>query len=140
MKIVVGVDGSDPAGRAIAWCAAHAQSLDAEVVVVHAIDVAVIAPAMTSYVPLLQFEDVDRDEVREQVTGWCAPLAKAGVAHRVVVEDGDPAATIMRTANEERADLIVIGRRGRGGFAELLLGGTSYALTHHLNRPLLILP
>ena len=31
-------------------------------------------------------------------------------------------------------------RRGRGGFAELLLGSTSHQLTHHVDRPLVIVP
>ena len=46
----------------------------------------------------------------------------------------------MKTADDESADLVVTGRRGRGGFAELVLGSTSYSLVHHLNRPLTIVP
>ena len=38
------------------------------------------------------------------------------------------------------ADLVVTGKRGRGGFAELLLGSTSHVLSHHLDRPLVIVP
>lgn len=141
MKIVVGVDGSEPAGRALKWCASYAKALDAEIVAVHAIDLPVIASSMNTYVPILEFSDVDRDKLRAVVTDeWCAPLAKAGVPFRVVLKDGDPAFTIMQVARDEEADLVVTGRRGRGGFAELLLGSTSYALTHHLNRPLLVLP
>ena len=140
MKIVVGVDGSEPAGRAVEWCAAHAGQLGADVVAVHAIDLPIIAPTMTSYVPIYEFPDVDRDALRDKVDEWCAPLAKAGIAFRVVMTDGVPAGTIMSTADDEAADLVVVGRRGRGGFAELILGSTSYALTHHANRPLLILP
>ena len=140
MKIVVGVDGSEPAGRAVEWCAAHAGQLGAEVVAVHAIDLPVVATAMTSYVPIYEFRDVDRDALRETVEAWCAPLAQAGVAFRIVMIEGVPADTIMTTADEEAADLVIVGRRGRGGFAELILGSTSYALTHHSKRPLLIIP
>jgi nucleotide-binding universal stress UspA family protein len=46
----------------------------------------------------------------------------------------------MEAAKAEQAELVVIGRRGRGGFAELFLGSTSHALTHHLDRPLLSVP
>ena len=141
MKIVVGVDGSDQAGRAVAWCARHAAALDAEVIVVHAIDLPMLVTPMTSLVPVAQFTEVDRDQIREMVTTeWRAPLEKAGVPFRVVLTESNAAVTIMATADKEDADLVVTGRRGRGGFAELVLGSTTYALTHHLQRPFLIIP
>src|SRR4051812_34784133 len=122
MKIVVGVDGSDPSGRAVEWCAAHAGQLGAEVVAVHAIDLPVIGPAMTSYVPIYEMREIDRDALGAKVDEWCAPLEKAGTAFRVVMTESDAATAIMRAADAEEADLIVVGRRGRGGFAELVLG------------------
>ena len=141
MKIVVGVDGSDPSGRAVDWCAQHATSLDAAVIAVHAIDVAVIVTPMPAVVPLPQFSEIDRDQLRETVTTvWCAALARSGVPFRVVLSDDGAAVAIMETARAEDADLVITGRRGRGGFAELVLGSTTYALTHHLQRPLLIIP
>ena len=93
MKIVVGVDGSEPAKRALDWCATFAGRLDAEVVAVHAIDLPVIVAPMTTYVPIQQFTEVNREELREVVTReWCAPLSNASVPFRVVLKEGDPAA------------------------------------------------
>lgn len=141
MKIVVGVDGSDPAKRALEWCATYAGRLDAEIVAVHAIELPIIVAPMTAYVPLPEFTEVDRKALGEVVThDWCKPLTDESVPFRVVLKDGDPALAIMAIAKDEHADLVVTGRRGRGGFAELVLGSTSYALTHHLNRPLVIVP
>ena len=71
---------------------------------------------------------------------WCAPLTKAHVAFRTVVTDGSPAAAIIAVAQHEQADLVVTGRRGLGGFKELLLGSTSHELSHHLDCPLVIVP
>jgi nucleotide-binding universal stress UspA family protein len=83
----------------------------------------------------------DYVEVRARmITEWCAPLADLNVPFRVVLMVGDPAVVIMQTAKTEHADLVVVGRRGRGGVAELVLGGTTYAVVHHLDRPLLIVP
>jgi len=141
MKIVVGVDGSEAAHRAVEWCATRAGALGAEVVVVHAIEVLVYSSPIPNSFPVPQISQVDRDELQAHITAvWCAPLANAAVPFRVVLMDGNPALVILDVAKAEQADLVVTGRRGRGGFAELLLGSTSRALTHHLACPLLIVP
>jgi nucleotide-binding universal stress UspA family protein len=140
MKIVVGVDGSEPSNRAIEWCANHAGALGAEVVAVHAIDPPVYVPVVRSDVPMRVSPEY-RAELSEHITNeWCAPLANANLPYRAVLIDGDAAFAIMQFAKTEQADLVVTGRRGRSGFAELVLGSTSYVLTHHLDRPLLIIP
>src|SRR5262249_22099538 len=141
MKILVGVDGSESSTRAVEWCAQHATQLDAEVVAVHAIDLPVIASPMSSVFALPDIKPADREELmRIASEEWCAPLDKASVPCRVVLEDSEAARSIIRVARAENADLVVTGRRGRGGFAELLLGSTSHALSHHLPGPLLIVP
>ncbi len=143
MKIVVGVDGSDPSQRAVRWCAEYAKSCGAEVVAVHSLDIPVYVSSAFGVVPIPTPlpPEPDRDQFRTLVEQqWCAPLAAAGVAFRVVIEDGTPAPTIMDVARREAVDLVVTGRRGRGGFAELLLGSTSHHLSHHLDRPLVIVP
>ncbi len=141
-RIVVGVDGSEPSRRAVEWSARHAQALGAEVVVVHVVDLPVYlggVGAMPYVMPPLTPEQ--RDELRDVVArDWCKPLADAGVAHRVLLMEGRAAPAIIEAARTEQADIIVTGRRGRGGFAELVLGSTSHELTHHADRPLVIVP
>jgi len=141
MKIIVGVDGSAESGRAVEWCAAHAAALGAEVVVVHSIEMPVYAASGFGSVPLPVPTAPDRAALREVVEGkWCAALAKAKVPFRVVVTEGGAAVSIIEVAEKEAADLVVTGRRGHGGFAELLLGSTSHQLAHHVQRPLVIVP
>jgi nucleotide-binding universal stress UspA family protein len=141
-KIVVGVDGSEHANRALKWCAGHAAAFDAEVVVVHVVETLGFGPSMgpyrTSSPPMT---DDEAEEIRELVgRDWCKILADAGVNFRVIVREGIPAPMLIEIARTEGADLIVTGRRGRGGFAELLLGSTSHQLAHHMDRPLVIVP
>jgi nucleotide-binding universal stress UspA family protein len=141
MKILVGVDGSEPSMRAVEWCAEHADALVAEVVAVHAVDLPVVVSPISPGFALPRFDPADREELTRVATEeWCAPLAQASVPFRLVLRDGAPALTLMQVAKDEDADLVVTGTRGRGGFAELLLGSTSHALSHHLHRPLLIHP
>jgi nucleotide-binding universal stress UspA family protein len=49
---------------------------------------------------------------------------------RTVLREGDPAAAILNVAREEKADLIVMGRRGLGDLAGLLLGSVSHKVSH----------
>jgi nucleotide-binding universal stress UspA family protein len=49
---------------------------------------------------------------------------------RTVLREGDPAAAILNLAREENADIIVMGRRGLGDLAGLLLGSVSHNVTH----------
>jgi nucleotide-binding universal stress UspA family protein len=81
-------------------------------------------------------EQVTTKTLEEGVT----PLRDRGVACRTLVETGNPAEVLNRVAVQEDADLVVVGRRGRGGFAEMLLGSVPHALAHHSTRPLVIVP
>ena len=141
MKIVVGVDGSDDSARAVKWCADHADALDAEVLAVHVVDIPFWSPAGAAYLPLPPLSDEQRAELLDVVQrDWCKPLADWGVRYRAVLLEGGPAGALIEFARKQNADLIVTGRRGRGGFTELLLGSTSHALTHHAGLPVLIVP
>ena len=141
MKIVVGVDGSEGSGRALGWCAEHAAALGAEVIAVHALEMPLFAASLDPIAP----PPVWRPEDRARIEGvlrdeWCRPLAEASVAFRSEVIDGYPPKVLIDVAGRERADLVVTGRRGLGGFKELLLGSTSNHLSHHLGCALLIVP
>lgn len=137
--IVVGIDGSEPSQRAVEWCATYAPALDAEIVAVHAVDFPAYA-AIGPY-PVPELTDEQRGDLRDVAAlEWCKPLADAGVRHRILLVDGSPVHAISETAKAEDAVMVVTGRRGRGGFAELVLGSTSHQLTHHLDRPHLIVP
>ena len=140
-RIVVAVDGSEPARRAVEWCAVYARSFDAEVVVVHAVAVPIYAGMGQPYVWVPSPTPEQREALRDVVArDWSKPLADAGVPFRVVLVDGDPAPAIIDLARTEDAALVVVGRRGLGGFKELVLGSTSHHLSHHLDRPLVIVP
>jgi nucleotide-binding universal stress UspA family protein len=58
----------------------------------------------------------------------------------VVVVDGDPVSVLLRVAEEQSADLIVVGRRGSGGNPDLRLGSTSHQLAERAPCPLVIIP
>ncbi len=141
--IVVGADGSHESHRAMLWTANQAKLAGARVVVVHSIDIPVYSgygEFATAMVPRGLTES-QREELRKEVhDNWAAPLTESNVEFHVALIDGSPSAAIRAAADKESADLIVVGSRGRGGFAELVLGSTSHQLAHHAGRPLVIVP
>jgi nucleotide-binding universal stress UspA family protein len=55
--------------------------------------------------------------------------------HQIVVE-GNPAHAILATA--EHADMLVVGKRGHGSFADALVGSVSVRCLHHANCPVVV--
>ena len=141
MKIIVAVDGSRHSLRAVEWCAEYAESLDAEVIAVHTIETPIYS-AGAGFAPLpIVYTPEHEEELKGVLTEhWCAALTQANVPFKAVLHVGYPSNVVCEIANAQDADLVVVGRRGRGGFAELMLGSTSHQLAHHLGRPLVIVP
>jgi nucleotide-binding universal stress UspA family protein len=131
-RIVVGVDGSANSTDALAWAVALAQRVEAEVVAVHAVG---LLEASTAH------DDARRAARRRQFeTQWCAPLTDTAVRRKLLLVDGDPVSVVLRTAHDVEADLIVVGSRGTGGRAELLLGSTSTQVTQLSTVPVVVVP
>lgn len=147
-RLVVAVDGSEGSAEALTWAARVAPLMGAEVIAVHALQRPVFAGG---YVPWAfgmgsspEAWDAEwrqwGDRIREQLAGgWCRPLRDAGVDHRAVVIEGG-AYELLAYAREVGGDLLIVGRRGLGGFRELLVGSFSHQLIHHSPIPVLVVP
>jgi nucleotide-binding universal stress UspA family protein len=132
-RIVVAVDGSENSVAAVKWAAGLASTTGAEVIAVHALG---LLERMDSE---LQPSEPNRDEIRRRFeTEWCTPLD--GVQSRRLLRDGSAVPVVLALADEEDADLIVLGSRGLGGYPELLLGSTSTQVAQHSHRPVTIVP
>jgi nucleotide-binding universal stress UspA family protein len=139
-RIVVGVDGSPPAERALRWAMDEARVRRARVQVVHAwrepVSLVGAAPSATVTVDAAELEVAGHDIL----DGAVDAVDTAGLAHppeRVLV-NGGPALAILDLAGG--ADLVVVGSRGRGGFAGLVLGSVSQQVAMHARCPVVVLP
>lgn len=56
------------------------------------------------------------------------------------VEQGDPAVTVLKMADEIDADLVVMGSHSHSTLGEFLLGSVAHKVTHHSKRPVLLVP
>ncbi len=164
-RIVVGVDASPEARRALAWAAAEARLRQAVLQVVHAYhakqlaapvyfgsthtrDAAVGAtgdpspPELTASVQRREaFEEAVRGQADELLAGLLGELGETvrGVeVQPTVVEDRHPAEALVQLSVD--AELLVVGSRGRGGFTELLLGSVSHAAVLHAVCPVVVVP
>jgi nucleotide-binding universal stress UspA family protein len=141
--ILVGVDGSDQSFRALAWAMREAAGHDLPLTVM-TVHPAPVRPATHVYwnmptlpegglsekqtrAALQQFVDLVADEIGEKASDVT-----------LIVVTGDPAAELIRASQD--ADMIVLGRRGSGGFATLLLGSVSGKVMHHAACPVMVVP
>jgi len=136
-EIVVGVDGSEGSGRALDWAAAEARLRGETLTVVHAWDMPA-AIAATTVLPHAQGWTILETAADAVLKAMVARAAALGVHPHEVLVQGHAAATLLSCATE--ADLPVVGTRGRGGFAGLLLGSVSQAVVHGAPCPVVIVP
>lgn len=137
-KIVVGIDSSDGARRALTWALDEAVVRNAQVTTVHAWQLPVWLATPFGAVPLEadQFEARVAEEIDRVIDE--AQTAHGDVKiERLVVADSAAAALIDAAKD---ADLLVVGTRGRGGFAGLMLGSVSQQVAQHSPCPLVIVP
>ena len=140
-RIVVGMEGSGYARAALIWAIEEAHHRDAvvEVVTCYSPTYVPAAPDL-GYVPLDSFDlaaEVEKMQGEVIDSALEASAYSGDVKIRRTLEKGRPADTLMAVA--EGADMLVVGNRGRGGFAGLRLGSVSQAIAHHSPCPLVIL-
>jgi universal stress protein A len=88
---------------------------NAEIVILHVVEFVPVEPLGESLMPTAQIEDELIKRARETLSEFIARLALPRATGRV--EAGNTKAEILRVADEERADLIVLGSRERHGLA-----------------------
>lgn len=130
--VVVGVDGSPSSDRAVAIAFEQASFRGVDLVAVHA----------WSDSGVFEFPGVDWSQLQalgettlsERLAGWQERYPDV-LVRRVVVADR-PAHQLLEQA--ESAQLLVVGSRGRGGFAGMLLGSVSTAVIHGAKMPVIV--
>lgn len=133
--IVVGVDGSEQSVEALRWAARLAPAYGAGIRVVGAWE------NPPEYVGFVHFEDEKFDALARQRVDRAIHEAfgeevPAGLS--TSVQFGHPSKVLVRES--EDAVVLVVGRRGHGGFKGLLLGSVSAACVAHAACPVLVIP
>jgi nucleotide-binding universal stress UspA family protein len=144
--IVVGVDGSAGARHALRWAAEEARLRGSRLLIVHAWRIGYWGVPGGGYGSLggpfdpfngVGLSDLHQaaEELLEKVTAGLEGEAEGVEIERRVVEGSAPELLVDAAAE---ADLLVVGSRGHGGFAGLLLGSVSQQCAHHSPCPVVI--
>jgi nucleotide-binding universal stress UspA family protein len=139
--IVVGVDGSEHSQRALEWAMAEAALRGIPLTVVTVRQVATDSWGTSPMV--YPHEDAPESEWQREMAQKMTDKALAtlgdGGRPKVMIKAsaGVPADELIRAS--EDADMEVVGSRGCGGFARLLLGSVSTQLVHHAHCPVVVI-
>ncbi|MEV6426415.1 universal stress protein [Nocardia sp. NPDC051463] len=133
--VVVGVDGSPVGEAAIAAAFTEAAERGAELVAVHVwSDWDSGRFAGHAGLPGVQLDSVERAILAERLAGWQEKFPEVRVARKVDV--AAPAPHLLSWS--KIAQLLVVGNRGRGGFAGMFLGSTANNLVQHASCPVMV--
>jgi nucleotide-binding universal stress UspA family protein len=130
--IVVGVDGSEPSWSALRWAVGEAGIRHARLVVLHGWFTPIAVPPVGVAVSTRDRDEFEADTLRmlhEMVDGM-VEQAEEPPADVELLATEDPAAQAL-IDRSKGAGVVVVGSRGHGGFAGLLLGSVSRRVIHH---------
>jgi nucleotide-binding universal stress UspA family protein len=145
LRVIVAIDGSEPANVAVELTANIAWPPDSKIAVVEAVDsyVALLDgswPAMgtISQVQVEQIENDERAEAQRLVAAARERLARPGLDVQDAVVRGRAASGIIDRAEATQADLIVIGSRGHGAIESMVFGSVSAEVVDHAHGAVLV--
>jgi nucleotide-binding universal stress UspA family protein len=141
--ILVGVDGSDHSRRALEWAMREAAHHDVPLTVM-TVHPGPVRPATQIYwdIPNLPEDSHTLEHIRAAVGQFTDKVAnelgEAAPEVTVNVTRGDPAQELVNASHD--CDMVVVGSRGSGAWAQLLLGSVSSKVTHHAACPVVVIP
>lgn len=136
-KVVVGVDGSEASMNALRYAIDEARRRGATVEIVHGWHV----PYYGDFTGVMPYPGQELASAAERVVKDALASVEneaQGVEITARAVESPPAYALTEAGKE--ADLIVVGRRGRGGFLGLLLGSVAQQVANHATCPVLLIP
>jgi nucleotide-binding universal stress UspA family protein len=141
-SIVVGTDGSDTATKAVSQAVGLAKALGAKLELVSAyepVPARRLSEERRDAPEDLQWAITPREDVDATLESAAKVARDAGVEVNSYSRQGDPADAILDVAEEQEADLIIVGNRGMTGAKRFLLGSVPNKISHHAPCSVLII-
>ncbi len=141
-SIVVGTDGSETATQAVRQAIELASAVGARVELVSAyepVSAQRLREERRDAPEDLQWAINPREDVDATLESATELAGKAGVEVKSYPRQGDPADAILDVAEEQEADLIIVGNKGMTGAKRFLLGSVPNKVSHHAPCSVLII-
>jgi nucleotide-binding universal stress UspA family protein len=142
-KILCPTDFSESSNEAIREASELASQFGSELLLVHVVSPLWSAAGAAEAVPpniMLEEEQLE-DEAKTLLQDWINRLQSQGLRVRSILLRGNAADEILRTAEEEKVDLLIIAIRGKTGLSRILFGSVAEKVVRHANcRVLTIAP
>ena len=144
-RLLIAIDGSDYAQRAVDFVGALAPESGTELIILMVVEplppISIARdPFFGSHTRALirEYLEAQRRTAKGVVDAAAALLRRPGVNVEVLVRLGTPKREIVRISRQRRSDLIVLGARGLGGFMGLALGSVSHYVAEHATASVLV--
>jgi nucleotide-binding universal stress UspA family protein len=131
-------DFSEGSDYAFGYALTMAQRFSAKLLIVHVINEPVDLRGF--YVPHISFENLEKEIAEgaaKMMEQFCAEKLAGYSNFTKIILTGIPYEEILRTADENGADLIIMGTHGRKGLDHLLFGSTAERVTRGANCPVM---
>jgi nucleotide-binding universal stress UspA family protein len=139
-KIIIPTDFSEPASDALKYAIALGQKINAELVIAHINQVAMVDSSMPPETYQLFINEIEE----ATQTGFAKLeekyLAASGLEYKMETRYGFVAEDICAIASENNCDLIIMGTTGASGAAELLFGSNAASVVGKSTLPVLVIP
>ncbi|MDR2195457.1 MAG: universal stress protein [Gallionellaceae bacterium] len=139
MKILIPVDGSESANRAVDYVISSAEWLrEAPQVVLINVQWKIAAGNVKLFINQDTINDYYREQGEAALAEARRKLDEAGLTHAYQISVGSPAEVIVEYAREQQADQIVMGARGQSKFAAMLLGSVASRVINLSGVPVMV--
>ncbi|KAA6441115.1 universal stress protein [Dyadobacter flavalbus] len=147
-KILIPIDFSENAERALAAARIIAEKGSTELLIMHAYEpyIADVSVTPGNVLPgvggadFLTLTDELENEFRKKLEDYAANLTAEGYKARAIWEIGSVQSSVENAIKEYQPDMAVIGRTGTGGFLDKLVGSSATHIALHSTCPVLIIP
>ncbi|HWS14686.1 MAG TPA: universal stress protein [Candidatus Methylomirabilis sp.] len=137
-KILVPLDGSMLAERAIRHAEEIARGSRGEILLLQAVNLPMPVVPEAVLVPDSKWLAEAKKDATRYLEGIASPLRDAGIRVRTMVDERPPADAILHVATREEVDLIVMSTHGRGGLSRLLMGSIAESVFRSTSRTVML--